>query len=65
MQAEAPLEDVELLCGRLDEPDPYELGLVLRTDERLVQRDRLDPLAVAIEIGGDDRHPGPRFCAGL
>jgi len=51
---------VHLLFGRIGDADPDEFALFLGAVDLLVDRDRPDPLPVAVEVGGDDRH-GPFY----
>ena len=55
----AVLECLKFLEGRIDKADPDELRLVLGTVDALADGHAPDPLAVLIEIGGDNAH-GPR-----
>lgn len=52
------LELAQLRLARLEQSDPDEFGAIGRTTDGLIQRDRADPLAIAIETGGDDAHRG-------
>src|ERR1700733_15238257 len=53
------LELAQLRLARLEQSDPDEFGPIGCTADRLIQRDRADPLAISIETGGDDGHLGP------
>src|SRR5689334_21660730 len=53
------LELAQLRLARLEQSDPDEFGAIGRTADGLIERDRADPLAIAIETGGDDAHRGP------
>ena len=50
------LELTQLRLARLEQSDPDEFGAIGCAADRLIERDRADPLAVAIETGGDDAH---------
>ena len=50
------LELAQLRLARLEQSDPDEFGAIGRTADGLIERDRADPLAIAIETGGDDAH---------
>src|ERR1700722_1046020 len=50
------LELTQLRLARLEQSDPDEFGAIGCTTDRLIKRDRADPLAIAIETGGDDAH---------
>src|SRR3984957_11006923 len=52
------LELAQLRLARLEQSDPDEFGAIGCTADRLIERDRADPLAIAIETGGDDAHRG-------
>ena len=52
------LELAQLRLARLEQSDPHEFGAIGRTADGLIQRDRADPLAIAIETSGDDTHRG-------
>ena len=52
------LELAQLRLARLEQSDPDEFRAIGCTADRLIERDRTDPLAIAIETGGDDAHRG-------
>src|ERR1700722_778453 len=52
------LELAQLRLARLEQSDPDKFGAIGCTADRLIERDRADPLAIAIETGGDDAHRG-------
>ena len=49
----------QLRFGRLEQPNPDELGSVRSALIRLVERNRASPFPIAIEIGGDNAHSDP------
>ncbi|MNU77821.1 hypothetical protein D3C71_674040 [compost metagenome] len=64
VQMKAPHQGLELLARRLVQADPQVLAR-LEPQSRIGQRRLPNPLAVLVDIGGDDRHPnlilvGPR-----
>src|SRR4029077_15220976 len=52
------LKLAQFRLGRLEQSDPDEFGAIGCTADRLIERDRADPLAISIETGGDDAHRG-------
>ena len=50
------LELAQLRLARLEQSDPDEFGAIGCTADRLIERDRADPLAIAIETSGDNAH---------
>ena len=50
------LELAQLRLARLEQSDPDKFGAIGCTADRLIERDRTDPLTIAIETGGDDAH---------
>ena len=50
------LELAQLRFARLEQSYPDKFGAIGCTADRLIERDRADPLAIAIETGGDDAH---------
>ena len=52
----------QLSFGRLEQPNPDELGSVRSALIRLVERNRASPFPIAIEIGGDNAHSDPVEC---
>src|SRR4029077_423094 len=55
------LKLAQFRLGRLEQSDPDEFGAIVGTGDRLIERDRADPLTIAIETGGDDAHQGRLF----
>src|SRR3984957_16842447 len=52
------LELTQLRLARLEQSDPDEFGAIGCTADRLIERDRADPLAISIETGGRCAHRG-------
>src|ERR1700748_825890 len=58
MQVVILLELAQLRLARLEQSDPDKFGAIGCAADRLIERDRADSLAIAIETGGDDAHRG-------
>src|ERR1700722_14458681 len=52
------LELTQLRLARLEQSDPDKFGAIGCTAHWVIERDRTDPLALAIETGGDDADRG-------